>query len=198
MGHGPPLRRVRDVDRLVGLALTNQRLVSIQNIIAVPAQSHGRSPWVGDLGSQGIAADEVMVQFGHVVPSDLDGSAVAGPDVHGINRARHLPALHHFRPLGVCDCPNKRPRMLREATLYVVDEVSAPAETLDAKLFTSLVDSIVDRGTIGDWAMQFVGQITRHADAGNLGLDPVDATVAEAEKADVTKVLTCCPFEKLQ
>src|SRR5215831_9623724 len=114
-----------------------------------------------------------MVQFGHVVPSDLDGSAVAGPDVHGINRARHLPALHHFRPLGVCDCPNKRPRMLREATLYVVDEVSAPAETLDAKLFTSLVDSIVDRGTIGDWAMQFVGQITRHADAGNLGLDPL-------------------------
>src|SRR6516165_4049244 len=103
-----------------------------------------------------------MVQFGHVVPSDRERSAVPGPEGHGMNRARHLPALHHFRPLRGCDRPNKRPRMLREATLYVVDEVSAPAETLDPELFTSLVDSIVDRGTIGNRAMQFVGQITRH------------------------------------
>ena len=88
--------------------------------------------------------------------------------------------------------------MLREAALDVIDEVSAPAETLDAELFTSLVDSILDLGPIGDWAMQLVGQITRHADAGNLGVDPIDATVAEAEKANVTEVLTCCPFENLQ
>jgi len=187
--HRPTLWRVWQVDGLVRRARTEQRTDSVDHVFGVPAQRDGRSLRVGDLGLDGVATDEVVIEAGHVLPSHLDGCARARPEVVGVDRTRRGKGRTHHRPEFGVDSRYEGPGDLGEPAFDVVDEVGPPAEAFDAELLAGLVHRVVDRGAVGDGAVQLVREIAGHADPSDFGLDAVDGAVPEAQEADVAQAL---------
>src|SRR5262249_61457050 len=107
-------------------------------------------------------------------------------------------ALHHLRPSRRRTRPDKRPSVLREPTLDVIDQIGAPTEALDAELPTGLVHSIVDCRPLFDRPVQFIGKIAGHADTRDFSPDPVYAARTKAQKANITEILACRFLEHLQ
>jgi hypothetical protein len=73
-------RRVQDI----GPALLS-RGIDVEDVLRVPPQGDGAAPRSGDLGLEGSATREVVIEARHVVPAHFHWRAVAGADVGGID-----------------------------------------------------------------------------------------------------------------
>jgi hypothetical protein len=135
-----------------------------------------------------------VVELDRARPADLDGRAQARPDVRGVDAAgdtdRRVEAARrdHRLVAGIeVGRAVELPVHLREAALDVVHEVRAPAEALDPEVAPGAEDGVVDPGTVLDRAAQLVGEVARHADAGDLDRPAVDRRMAEAQEGDVSR-----------
>ena len=136
--------------------------------------------------------DEVVIEFAHAVPADLNGSAIARAQVGWIDAARDLEELTDERPrhfIGHAGDGNEGPGDLGKSAFDVIHQVSSPAQPLDAEVAACAVYRVVDLGAIFDGAMQLVCEVAGHTDARDLDLDAVDVAFAEAQEADAPEAL---------
>jgi hypothetical protein len=148
----PHVRRVGQIERLVGLARAEQRRPGVDHVVVIPPQRDDRPLRIRDLRLERVAAEEVVIEFAHVVPADLDGRAIARSQVVRIDAARDLEGVADVGRGEVIGHRrgDERPGDLRESPFDVIDEIGSPSQTLDAELLARLVNGVVDLRAVLD------------------------------------------------